>query len=188
MMLKPDKEQFVNVIYGLPNRVFNIWAKETNKEVDHIIEFFKKQSQEYFSRKKPLSDDEIKAVLQWSAISLLLDLYNLSVLFSTKETTMPLLTGFDYQQKTTYSVEHLMMLERQSSVNSFLDEADRITEGTESLLEKTVVKRVVEHAMIKRDDFTHSQLDRAKGKYFPNKQSQQRIMAKRFAANKNGDK
>ena len=187
MMLKPEKSKFIETIYSLPNKIFNVWANETNKEIDSILDFFRKQSQEYFARKKPLSDDELKVALQWSALSLLLDLYNLSVFFSAKDTTMPLLSGFNYIQKTTYSIEHLMMLERKSSVNSFLDEADRITDGTDSLLEKTVVKRVVEHAVINRNDFTHSQLDRVKSKYFPNKQSQQRIMAQRFALLNKGD-
>ncbi len=187
MMQKPEKDKFVETIYSLPNRIFNIWANETNKEIDGIFDFFKKQSQEYFARKKPLSDDEIKAVLQWSALSLLLDLYNLSVFFSAKETTMPLLSKFNYAHKTTYSIEHLMMLERKSSVNSFLDEADRIIDGADSLLEKTVVKRVIEHAVINRNDFTHSQLDRVKSKYLPNKQLQQRIMAQRFALLNKGD-
>lgn len=187
MMLKPDKDSFVKVIYSLPNKIFNIWAIETNKEVDSILEYFKKQSQEYFARKKPLSENEIKAVLQWSALSLLLELYNLSVLFSAKDTTMPLLNKFDYSQKSTYSIEHLMMLERQSSVSSFLDEADRITDEANNDIERTVVKRVVEHAMIKRNDFSRSLFDRAKNKYFPNKQSQQRIMAQRYALKKKGD-
>ena len=53
-MLKSDKENFIRVIYTLPNKVFNLWALETDKEFDEIVRFFKEQSQDYYIRQKKL--------------------------------------------------------------------------------------------------------------------------------------
>lgn len=180
MMRKEEKDRFAKIVFRLPNKIFNLWAIETDKEVDEILDYFRKQSQAYYSRKKPLTDGELKYVLQWSAMSLLLDLYNIAAFYSARENTMPLLSKECYLDKHTYSIEHLMMLERQESTGSFLKEAERLFDGCDMLLEKTVIKRVVEHAVVKNDGFTHAQLDRANNKFFPNKQHQKQLMAKRF--------
>lgn len=180
IMRKGEKDRFVKAIYSLPNRIFGLWATETDKEVDAILDFFRNKSQIYFSRKKPLTDVELKNVLQWSAMSLLLDLYNITAFYSARENTLPLLSKDFYRQKTTYSIEHLMMLERQSSPDCFLGEAERLYGTSDLLLEKAVIKRIVEHAIVKLDRFSHPQIDRAYSLFFPNKQQQKQIMAKRF--------
>ena len=39
-MIKEDKEAFINVIYRLPNKIFQLWASVADKNVDELIEFF----------------------------------------------------------------------------------------------------------------------------------------------------
>ena len=180
MMRKEDKDQFVEVIYSLPNKIFNIWAMETNKNIEEIFAFFKQQSQDYFSRKKPISDDELRFILQWSAMSILLDLYNIAVLYSTKETTMPLLSKSHHLKKRNGRIEHLMMMERQSTAGFFLNEAEELDRQSLTPVEKTTIKRIVEHALVMKDGFSSADLDRAKNKFFPNMQQQRQLMAKRF--------
>ena len=183
-MPKSDKEDFVRVIYSLPNKVFNLWATEADKEFDEIVQFFKEQSQDYYARQKKLSDDDIVRMLQWVAMSFLLDLYNLSVSHATKDNTIEYLSGFNYSEKGTYKLEHLMMLERQATANTFIAEAMSAVKDKNGHLYPTLVARVVSHALVFRSDFEYKQVHQLQSKFFPNKEAQKKIMVQRMQ-NKN---
>lgn len=183
-MPKADKEAFVKVIYSLPNKVFSLWANEADKEVDNIIQFFREQSQDYYARQKKLSDDDIIRVLQWAAMSFLLDLYNLPVVFATKDSTIAYLSAFDYNSSDTYLLEHLMMLERQAPANSFITEAINAVKDNKSFLFPTLVKRVVSHALVFRSDLDHSQIQQLQTRFFPKVETQRKLLVQRVQ-NKN---
>lgn len=183
-MPKADKEAFVKVIYSLPNKVFFLWANEADKEVDEIIQFFREQSQDYYSRQKKLSDDDIIRVLQWVSMSFLLDLYNLPVIYATKDSTIAYLSSFDYNSCDTYLLEHLMMLERQAPANGFIAEAINAVKDNKSFLFPTLVKRVVRHALVFRSDLDHSQIQQLQTRFFPKVESQRKLLVQR-AQNKN---
>lgn len=179
-MLKADKEAFVEVIYSLPNKIFNMWAVETDKEVDEIIRFFKEQSRDYYVRQKELEDEDIIRALQWVSMSFLLELYNIPVFFATKDNTMGYLSSFGYSEKDTYKLEHLMMSERQAAAASFTEEAMNLGKGPKEHIYRTLIARIVSHALIHKDGFDHSLRQRLQAEYFPTKEAQKRINAKRF--------
>ena len=183
-MLKSDKENFIRVIYTLPNKVFNLWALEKDKEFDEIVRFFKEQSQDYYIRQKKLKDDDIVRVLQWTAMSFLLDLYNLAVFYATKENTIEYLSSFNYSEKGTYKLEHLMMLERQASADAFISEAIDATRDKNGHLYPILISRVVSHALVYRPDFKQHQVQQLQSKFFPGKESQKKILVQRMQ-NKN---
>ncbi len=183
-MPKADKEAFVNVIYSLPNKIFFLWASEADKEVDDIIQFFREQSQDYYTRQKKLSDDDIIRVLQWTSMSFLLDLYNLPVLLATKDSTIAYLSAFNYNSSDTYQLEHLMMLERQAPVNSFITEAINAVKEKKHFLFPTLVKRVVSHALVFRSDLDHSQIQQLQTRFFPKVESKRKLLVQR-TQNKN---
>lgn len=132
-MLKRDKDAFVDTIYRLPNRIFGQWATETDKNVEELIQFFKEQTQDYYSRQKVVEDDDILRALQWASISLLLDLYNLSVFYAAKDNTNQYLSSYNYFDDDTYALEHLMMLERVSANRQFVDDALKMDDPKKDL-------------------------------------------------------
>jgi len=180
MMPKADKEAFVHVIYSLPNKVFNQWATVVDKEFNDLFKFFREQPQDYYYRQKKPADDDIVRMLQWAAMSFLLELYNLSVFHATKDNTIEYLSSFDFSQEDTYDLEHLMMLERQASPSTFIAEAIRAAEEKKMHLYPTLVARVVSHALVYRSDFNHSHVQKLQAKFFPNKETQKKIMTQRI--------
>ena len=180
MMPKEDKWRFVSAIYELPNKIFNTWANEANKEVDEILSFFKSQSQDYFAREKKVSDKELLKALQWSAMSLLLDVYHLPVFYATKDNTIRYLSGFNYSARETYQLEHLMMLGRNGSQKEFTAEASRLFDNTNSLLYSTMVRRVVGHFLVFRSDFDYSIIQQLQTKFFPGSNIQKGVLVQRL--------
>lgn len=170
IMRKEDKRRLVEAIYVLPNRLFSQWANEANKEVAEILEYFREQSQDYYAREKKISDEELLLTLQWSAMSLLLDLYHLPVFYATRENTIAYLSNYNYSSRQTYMLEHLMMLERQPSCRAFIDEAIKMLDevkGGGNLLYSTMICRVVRHALVFRTDLSYAQVQKLQTKFFP---------------------
>lgn len=183
-MPKADKEAFVKAIYILPNKAFFLWANETDKEVEEIIAFFKEQSQDYYARQKKLTDDDIIRALQWTSMSFLLDLYNLSVIYATKDSTISHLSSFDYLTNDTYQLEHLMMLERQASADAFITEAKKMFKKQKNFLTPIMVKRIVNHALVHRKDLNHSQIQQLESTFFKAVETQRWLLVER-SRNKN---
>lgn len=184
IMPKADKEAFVQVIYSLPNKIFSQWTKVVDKEFNELLEFFRDQPQDYYYRQKKPTDDDIVRMLQWASMSFLLEMYNLSVFHATRDNTIEYLSNFNYSQEDTYDLEHLMMLERQASANTFIAKAISAVKEKKVHLYPTLVARVVSHALVYRSDFEYSQVQQLQSRFFPNKETQKRIMTQRIQ-NKN---
>ncbi len=183
-LLRTDKEQFVQALYSLPNKIFGLWATEANKEIDEIVQYFRDQSQEYYVRQRKASDEDIIRALQWAAMSLLLELYELPVFYAAKPNTINYLSAFDYSGKSTYELEHLMMLERQGSPNAFLAELFRLEKEKPGMLYNTMLRRVASYALVYNPDLDRTQIQRIQAKFFPNSGDQKKLMVQRLQTKK----
>jgi hypothetical protein len=179
-MPKADKDAFIDVIYRLPNKIFQLWASKADEEVDNLIQFFKEQSQDYYSRQQELTDDDILRALQWAAMSLLLDLYNLSVFYSTKDNTAQYLSNFNYARGDTYSLEHLMMLEKQNAHNQFVSTAIDMAEQKKDQIFSTLLKRIVHHALVYMNALDFRLTQQLQSRFFPTKDTQKKLMMQRI--------
>ena len=183
-LLKTDKEQFVKALYSIPNKIFGLWATEANKEVENIIRYFRDQSQEYYVRQKKASDEDIIRALQWAAMSLLLELYDFPVYYATKPNTLGYLSDFDYLAKSTYELEHLMMLERQGPPSVFISELFRLEKEKRGMLYNTLLGRIASYALVYNPSLDRSQIQKIQAKFFPNSGDQKRMMVQRLQASK----
>lgn len=183
-MPKADKDAFVNAIYRLPNKIFQLWTCEVDKETDEIIQYFKEQSQDYYNRQKEITDDDILRALQWGAMSLLLDLYNIAVYYSAKDNTTQYLDEFEYKRSGTYSLEHLMILVKQNASGSFTETAIKLSEEKKGHIYTTLLTRIVNHALIFMDNVDYRQQQKLKDEFFPSKEKQKELMSLR-AKNRN---
>lgn len=110
----------------------------------------------------------------------LLDMYNLSVCYSAKDNTMSYLSDFDYKQKSSYKLEHLMMSEKQALPKAFAAEALSLDRESVGDLFDILVKRVVSHALVFRSDFENALTQQLQDKFFPNKDTQKKIRIQRI--------
>lgn len=180
LMRKTEKDAFVNAIYTLPNKIFNAWAQDVDSVVDEIINFFKGQQNDYFMRQKQVSDQDIIKALQWAAMSLLLDLYNLPVVLAAKDHTAQYLNDFQYKDKETYSLEHLMVLEKSASPQAFISEAKKLENDNHGALYSAMLRRVVGHALVFKNDLSFSDRQQLQSRFFPGKTSGKRFLVERL--------
>ena len=178
-MKKEDKEAFVSAIYSMPNKIFSKWAETIDTEIDDILHFFKEQSNDYYGRQKNVTDNDIIKALQWSAMSFLLDLYNLPVYYSAKEHTLQYLNGFNYKSRDTYSLEHLMMLERVSLSSTFSKESILLKDDRKGCIFSTMLTRVIKHALIFKKELDYQQRQQLVSKFFPGKNLDRQLLIQR---------
>jgi len=179
-MPKPDKDAFVDIVYRLPNKIFKTWAKLVDEETDAIIQYFKEQSQDYYIRQKTVTDEDILHALQWAAMSLLLDLYSLAVFHSTKNNTSQYLDNFDFSENDTYSLEHLMMLEKQNACTKFVDTAIDMVDEKKGHIYSTLLTRIVKHALVFMEYNDYKLTQRLQTKFFPSKAQQNQLTISRI--------
>ncbi len=168
MMLKGDKEMFVDLIYRLPNQIFYNWANEIEKNKQELIEFIKLQDNDYI-REKNITENDILRLLQWDSMSLYLDILYMPTFNSTKENTDKYLNSFDYNSGTTYALQHLMMLERSEKISAYIKEATKIYDASKNTTSSIMVKRITHHVLIHSKSIQVGEIQQLEGKYFPNR-------------------
>lgn len=179
------RRAFVNEIYQLPNKIYNVWAKETERDYDQIIEELKKEgSVEYEERRKPGQLSRLQVEFQLVAMALLLDIYNMSAIYATRDNSFRLLHKFNYSAEETYQIQHLMMLEKQKRAEDFVSNAISIYNSSDKQLSKSLTKYVVRHAMVYMDALDFKKREQLKSSFFPSRQEQQSLLTKRI---KEGD-
>ena len=156
-----------------------------------------KLNQKRYQREKPRSFNDFWAFLRpfleaWQKdakmgfgkfdgpVPYLTDMYNLSVYYSAKDNTMSYLSDFDYKQKSSYKLEHLMMSEKQALPKAFAAEALSLDRESVGDLFDILVKRVVSHALVFRSDFENALTQQLQDKFFPNKDTQKKIRIQRI--------
>lgn len=178
-MLKEQKAAFVDMIYRMPNYIFGHWASLTDQVINEIIAFFQSQGQDYYHRNMPKTEDDILFALQSASIAVLLDLYNMASYYSSRESTYKYLDGYNYTEKASFSVQHLMMLEKAKQATSFTDEAIRLVDTNNSAAFKMSIAQIVRHGLIFLRGLQPRQLDQLSNKFFPKWETKARIMAQR---------
>ena len=183
MMKAPDKIAFVDTIYRLPNKIFQKWANAANHEIDELIKFFRQQSQDYFLKQKVVTNDDIFMAIQWSSMSFLLELYNVTSLFSTKDNTITYLDNFDYSENDAYGLEHLMMLEKQNNSYEFTKAAIEMNENNKDLFYSASLARTVKHALAEMTDMGYKDVQKLQSQFFVRSEEQRFLIAQRIKSN-----
>lgn len=166
------RKEFVEEIYSLPNKIYCIWAKEIDDTYDELIEYLKEQEQiEYqnMADKKPV-DVELK--FRIVAASLLLDIYNISVNYATRDNSFRLLDNYDRKGRTTYEIQNLMMVEKQKMAERFVKDASAIYRKVDQHLPQYLIKSVVRHAYVNMKSLDFKKLATLESVFFPPRRSE----------------
>ena len=160
-MPKKDKKSFVEIIYKLPNQIFNIWSNQAEPFIKEIIEFFQKEGQNYIlNQKNSTTADEILSALQKASLGFLLDLYRMAARYATKENTHSYLSEYPYKEEITHSLEHLWILERTRATERFVNEAMELKKQELPPFANLGLKHIVYHALVMLSDFKHPQTNK----------------------------
>lgn len=171
------RKSFVQEIYTLPNRIYHVWAKETDKDYSELINYLKEQAQIEYREQVLANEIEIK--FQLVAMGLLLDIYNLAVTYATKDNSFNLLDAFERAENGTYQIQHLMMLEKQKKAEQFVEEAVSLMDDQKEMLPKLLVKNIAKHAMVYMKALDFKMRDRLKGTFFKKGKEQRSLLIER---------
>ena len=179
-MKKSEKEVLVDLIYKLPNRIFGKWASITDSMITEIVDYFQQQGQDYYQQNMKVSGDVILKALQQASVAMLLDMYNMSAYYSVRHNSLRYLSSYNYKSKASYSVEHLMMLERAGKGSDFTDEAMELIEKSTTDALSVSITYIVKHALTFRPEFQSNQIDRLSTKFFNSKESRKKLLSQRY--------
>lgn len=189
MMKKEDKQKCVDMLYRMPLKIFEAWAKDIDivsmELISDIKEFLESEYRKEKANSTPLKDEEALIVLRWEAISLFLDLMDAFMNNATKENTYDFIDAFPYKELPTYGIEHLIGLSRRDNVGEFIAEAERIFSEEKQSLAKTMIKRVARNYMVNSKHIKPTEIQRLNSKLFYEKLAQERLLVER---NKNKKK
>lgn len=144
LMKKSDKAEFVKMIYELPNRIFYQFACEVDRQIPVLVEFLQEETGNEFGNDENALNN-IVTLLQRDSIGLLLEIYNIATLFSTKINTVRLLEKHDYMSQLTYRIQHLLIRMRQNRFSDFTLESDSIAKDSKAPIVEILVKNVARH-------------------------------------------
>lgn len=179
-ILGPVKNKLTDLIYSLPNKIFNVWTTMFEASKAAIIESLRKTWIEYRSDSIAFPEDQFEYLLWWESLSLLISLYDNSCGVATSEATKEFLINYNRQTNNgiTLTIQKLLIsTQRASSPKFFLDNAKELIEIKDEPA-NTVIRRIVLHGIIHITNVDKKKLQSLATSYFGKKDSQ--IMKERL--------
>lgn len=172
ILLKDEKSALIQTLYTLPNSIFMFWCKAVDGNYEEIIDELK--TYPYLANKKAKMrenefDSRVRAEFVRSSLNLLLNLYYISVLNASGKNTFQYFDKielFDYQEKPTYQLQHLMFIEQIQDSPEFVMTALDMKKTSKDRFFSYMLQCIVRHGLITRDD-TKENIDRLESKFFP---------------------
>ena len=180
MMEKNDKDICVTLIYTMPLKIFNAWAKEVDGVRSELVQMIKDFHEWEYRKDKleiePLSDQKALIKLRWESTSLLLEMMNAAFGYATKYNTCRYLDRFDFSSVATYGIEHLMSVQHRDDVDKFISEAIRLYENEKEAQTKNMVQRVARNYMVTSKRIEFGEIQKINSKLFSNELKQVGIL------------
>lgn len=184
IMSKQMKADFVNMIYHLPNKIYNAWATETDKCYDELIDYLVEQNQADYHNQISLDKNDIIKKFQKAAISLLLDIYNIAAIYSTKENSLRLLYKFDSENQPTHEIEKLMILEKSKNAESFVEKAVSLSKTYDDILPRVMIDYIAKHAVIYMKTLDYKKREQLSSEFFNSEKEKRSLLIKRASRQK----
>ena len=180
MMKIEDKQLCVKLIYELPLRIFKVWAnqiesikKDLLNDIKHIPE------SNYRNQKKILSDIEANRILRWESILLLLDMFDISIGYASKDNTSDYLDSYNYINKIGFKIEHLVSLTKRDNSGAFVKEILDLFPKININIAKVMLQLLARHFIISSRNISREDRQRLNDKLFDGRINQQYLLSKR---------
>ena len=187
MMKKPEKDQCVRLIYQMPQRIFEAWAKEVDTLASELVREIKDYHEwEYRKEKpnyKPLNNQQALELLRAEATLMLLELMNTAIVNATRYNSNEFLDSFPYQDKPTYCIEHLIGLRHRDNVGGFKEEVEKLMQETTPMT-RNLAKWVTRNYIVNSRNMKHSDRQRLNSKVLDQGVPQRRLIVEQNRNNK----
>jgi len=149
IMPKAEKEQFVELIYSLPNQIFQRWASVTDETINDLLYYLKEQSLSDYTRGKSIkSDKEIIRALQHVSTSILLEFYSLTMRIAVKDNTIGFIQTYSDFSNELNQLQKLMIYEVASLPKEFVNMAIQLDTNDNHMLFNNLLRQIVRHGYI----------------------------------------
>ena len=179
IMKKPEKDQCVKLIYQMPQKIFEAWAKEVDTLTSELVREIKDYHEwEYRKEKpkyKPLNDQQALELLRAEANLMLLELMNTAIVNATRYNANDFLDSFLYKDKPTYSVEHLIGLRHRDNVGAFKEEVEKIIQS-KTPMTRNLVRWVTRNYIVNSRNMKPSERQNLNSKILNQSVSQDRLI------------
>lgn len=148
IMKKDLKDKYIDLIYKLPNRIYNAWLKEIDKNQLLLIEEYLDENGSYKyleDQRKKVKDAYI--FLRNSSIIVLLDIYYLAFSRAAKTNTFDYLESFKYDNNETYLIEHQMLLDKEEKYDKLIKNAISIKDKYKNQIVLILNARIIAHIL-----------------------------------------
>lgn len=182
MMKKPEKDKCVELIYQMPHRIFEAWAKEVDGLTNELVRDIKAYNEwEYRKEKpnyKPINDSDALHLLKTEASLMLLELMNTAIMNATRNNSNDYLEAFPYCEKLTYRIEHLIGLRHRDKVKDFKNEAFTLIDSKEPLA-RNLVRWVTRNYIVNSKNIKGPDIQSLNDKVLRNKVSSGRLIVEK---------
>lgn len=186
MMKREDKKFCVEMIYTMPLKIFNVWAKEVENDKLELIDEIKNfGAWEYSKEKNEVKEARALNLLRWESITLLMELMNASIGNATKDNTYRFLDAFDYNSSEIFQIEHLMELDNRDAIVEFLKEVELLYENQKEQIPRIMLQRVARHFMLTSQKIQRQHIQRLNAKLWDGKLKNAALL---IAKDRNKDK
>ncbi len=179
IMKKPEKDQCVKLIYQMPQKIFEAWAKEVDTLTSELVREIKDYHEwEYRKEKpkyKPLNDQQALELLRAEANLMLLELMNTAIVNATRYNANDFLDSFPYKDKPTYSVEHLIGLRHRDNVEAFKEEVEKFIQS-KTPMTRNLVRLVTRNYIVNSRNMKPSERQSLNSKILKQSVSQDRLI------------
>ena len=160
---REDKIELSEDIYRFPNRIAFKLLRGIDENFDEIVtvlvNFFKTQDES-------VTEEKIREAIVRSAETYILNLYNNCARLSVTSKTIEVMNLFPIEN-TNQRIQHIMMLENLGKFNAFTKEANELYDGTDLLLVKSMIRRIVhKHFLYNRNLRIVGNVESVAKKYF----------------------
>ena len=160
---REDKIELSEDIYRFPNRIAFKLLRGIDENFDEIVtvlvNFFKTQDES-------VTEEKIREAIVRSAETYILNLYNNCARLSVTSKTIEVMNLFPIEN-TNQRIQHIMMLENLGKFNAFTKEANELYDGTNLLLVKSMIRRIVhKHFLYNRNIRIVGNVESVAKKYF----------------------
>ncbi len=184
-----QQDEFVEEIYKLPNRIieFLFMPFEINKE--QMVAEFEQVVKEKHLEEQFKSPDDIKYFISNLLNAMMLTIYDITAENAVTERTIKALDCFNYEEKTTYFIQNIMMHEQLKGFSQYVQRSDALFDKTKSIYIKHLLRLI-----FRKHCFYHEVKYLRDGqkyidKYLPQTQGKDiKLIAHKIKKKKDGDK
>jgi hypothetical protein len=165
ILKKNEKEAIICKLYTYPNKLLFFMLKDIDDNLDGAIEEILKKEPKT-SKGLLITADMFKRELQHQSMAYILSIYDFVAMTAATPKTISDLEKFDFNAKTNYQIQNLLMQENIANFGTFAKRAESLFDKTDLNIAKQMVALIVRKYFIYHNVDTHGEAAKIVDKFF----------------------